>query len=369
MNQRQQCIHLMEQTDIYNSFLTITRLGIDVGKGGSLSGRVNWNDLEALALQHGLSAILLDGIEHLPEIKRPPKLMLLQWIGSTLQLYEQRYAQYCRTIAEIARFYNTNGYKMMVLKGFVCSLDWPKPEHRPCGDIDIWLFGMQKEADSSLTKEKGIKIDTSEHHHTVFYWGDFMVENHYDFIEVHHHGSSPALEKILKDLGQDDSYYVELYGEKVYVPSPNLHALFLLRHMMEHFASSGITLRQLLDWGFFVKAHGREVDWGWLEDVLDEFGMKRLYDIFNAICVEQLGFDVNIFNRVLFEPQLKDRVLDDILSPEFSNEEPKGLLSRVLFKYKRWKANGWKQELCYKGSRWSAFWYATWNHILKPSSI
>lgn len=196
-----------------------------------------------------------------------------------------------------------------------------------------------------------------------------MVENHYDFIEVHHHSSSPALEKILKELGQDDSYFVEVLGEKVYVPSPNLHALFLLRHNMEHFASTGITLRQLLDWAFFVKVHGKEVDWKWLEGILEQFGMRRLYDIFNAICVEDLGFEVNIFNRVQIEPQLKERVLNDILSPEFTGEEPKEFISRVIFKYRRWNENGWKQELCYKGSRWSAFWSATWNHILKPSSI
>lgn len=98
----------------------------------------------------------------------------------------------------------------MVLKGYACSLDWPKPEHRPCGDIDIWLFGKQKESDSLLDKELGINIDSSEHHHTVFYWRGFMMENHYDFIEVHHHSSSPILEKILKGQGKNDSHFVEL---------------------------------------------------------------------------------------------------------------------------------------------------------------
>ena len=118
-----------------------------------------------------------------------------------------------------------------------------------------------------------------------------------------------------------------------------------------------------------MKAHGKDVDWEWLEDVLEQFEMKKLYDIFNAICVDDLGFDASIFNRVQFKPQIKERVLNDIMSPEFSEEEPNGLFPRVVFKYRRWKANGWKQELCYKGSRWSAFWFATWNHILKPSSI
>lgn len=73
---------------------------------------------------------------------------------------------------------------MMILKGYACSLDWPKPEHRPCGNIDIWLFGKQKEADALLANKKGLEIDSSHHHHhTIFYWRDFMVENHYDFFD------------------------------------------------------------------------------------------------------------------------------------------------------------------------------------------
>ena len=349
-------------------FLQLVKLGIG-HQASSLPESLEWNRMEDLAAKQGLSAILIDGIDKLPESKRPPKTILLQWIGNTLQSYEYRYELYRQAITEMAAWHNSHGFKMMVLKGYACSIDWPKSEHRPCGDIDIWQFGKQKEADAALIQDKGIKIDNSHHHHTVFYWRDFMVENHYDFIEVHHHSSSPALEAILKEQGQNDTHFVELNGERVYVPSPNLHALFLLRHNMEHFASTGITLRQLLDWAFFVKAHGKDVDWEWLEDVLEQFGMKRMYEIFNAICVDDLGFDVNIFNRVQFEPQLKERVLKDILSPEFSEEEPNGLFPRVAFKYRRWKANGWKQKLCYKGSRWSAFWFATWNHILKPSSI
>ncbi len=329
----------------------------------------NWDSIEALAARQGLSAVFVDGIEKLPEGNRPPKQILLQWIGEVLQSYEYRYELYRRTISELAGFYNTHGYKMMLLKGFACSLDWPKPEHRPCGDIDIWLFGKQKDADATLAKEKGIKVDSSHHHHTVFYWRDFMVENHYDFINVHHNKSNPELECIFKELGQDDTHWVELYGEKVYMPAPNLHALFLIRHIINHFASSEITIRQLLDWGFFVKAHREEVDWNWLEGLLDHFGMRRLYDIFNAICVENLGFEVNLFTRSQFEPQLKDRVLGEILSPAYSNEMPKRLIQRIVYKFHRWKDNGWKQDLCYKESRWSSFWNGVWAHLLKPRSI
>lgn len=257
----------------------------------------------------------------------------------------------------------------MVLKGYACSLNWPKPEHRPCGDIDIWLFGKQKEADVLLEKEKNIKIDNSHHHHTVFNWRNFTVENHYDFIEVHYRKSSAELEAILKEKGQDDSSFTALYGEKVYVPSPNLHALFLTRHAIEHFASEVITLRQVLDWAFFVKAHGKDVDWNWLHCILERFGMNPFFQIINAICIEDLGFEASLFPKGEVDARLKDRVLNEILSPEFNEIQPAGLLPRVVFKYRRRKANGWKHTLCYKESRWSAFCSGVWNHLLKPKSI
>ncbi len=352
----------------YSDFLTLVRLGIR--HSAWLQPKdVDWNTIETLAERQGLFAVVVDGVDKLSESQRPPKMVLLQWIGEVLQNYEKRYEVYRRAIAEMAGWHSEQGYKMMVLKGYACAMNWTRPEHRPCGDIDIWQFGQQKEVDTLLAKEKGIKIDSSLHHHTVFCWGDFMVENHYDFLNVYHHKSNVELEAILKELGRDDSHYIELYGEKVYLPSPNLHALFLLRHSMSNFASTGFQLRQLVDWGFFVEKHGKEVDWTWLDGVLNRYGMKQLSQIFNAICVEDLGFDASIFPTIQFLPGLKNRVLNDILSPEFSEEEKGSFVRRAFFKYRRWRANAWKHELCFNESMGSAFWSGVKSHLLKPSSI
>lgn len=351
-------------------FLSLIRLGIGTGDGApSLPGQVDWPAVYSLAQGHGLTAVLVDGIDRLPDSARPPKPLLMQWIGGVLQSYEQRYELYRKAIAEMAGWHRAHGYKMMVLKGYACAMNWPRPEHRPCGDIDIWQFGQQAEADAVLSREKRMRIDDSYHHHTVFHWRGFTVENHYDFLNIHHHKSNVALEAILKDLGKDDSFSVELYGEKVYLPSPNLHALFLLRHSMSNFASTGLRLRQLLDWGFFVEKQGKDVDWPWLEDMLDRFGMKQLFQIFNAICVEDLGFESSIFPAVHYLPDLKERVINDMLSPEFSEKEKGGFIRRALFKYRRWRANAWKHELCFNESMASAFWSGVKSHLLKPSSI
>lgn len=358
-------------TELQNTFLYLVRLGIRTGSPiyREIDSNIDWEAMHTLAMKHELAAIIVDGVEQVPIDQRPTKNILIQWIGEVLQGYEYRFELYQRAIAEMASFYNSHGYKMMVLKGFACSLDWPKPEHRPCGDIDIWLFGKQKEADSFLSKEKGIKIDHGHHHHTVFCWRAFMVENHYDFVNVYAHKSSRELEKVFKELGKDDTHTTELCGETVYLPSANLNALFLIRHLLTHFVSNGIILRQVIDWGLFVKNHTKEVDWKWVLGVLEEYHMRDFVSCINAICVDDLGFDVSIFPVGEIDAVLKSRVLEDIMSNGSLNDSSRGIFSRVLYKCRRWKANGWKHELCYNESRFESFWASVWAHIIKPSSL
>lgn len=365
--------------DTHNAFVALVRLGIG-HSSERLSDAIDWNTVRDIADEQGLSAIVLDGIEKAKKDNANLKInqeFLLELIGEVMQNYESRYLQYEKAIAELAGFYNSHGLKMMVLKGYACSLNWPKPEHRPCGDIDIWQFVKQKEADAALlkantnltNKTNSFTIDTSHHHHTVFNWGGFTVENHYDFVNVHAHRSSAELEKVFKKLGKDDSHWVEVLGERVYVPSPNLHALFLLRHAASHFAAEGISIRNVLDWAFFMEKHSKEIDWKWFIAIVDEYHMRDFFNCINAICVEDLGFNASIFPSVLFFPELKEKVLNDIINPEFQHEPPKEMFARLSFKYRRWKANDWKRKLCYDESGLSNLISGVWAHLLKPKTI
>lgn len=352
------------------AFLSLVRMGVG-HYAEALPQDVNWKSIQTLATQQGLYAIVLDGIEKLPEIYRPKQEFLLEWIGEVLQSYEYCYDAYKKTIAEIAAFFNSHGYKMMIIKGYACSLDWPKPEHRPCGDIDIWQFGDYQRADSCVAKEKKVEIDSSHHHHTVFNWGEFTVENHFDFVNVHANRSNAQLEMIFKELGKDDAHSIELYGEKVYLPSPNLHALFLLRHALIEFAATGLNLRQLLDWAFFWEKHGKEVDVKWLCNLIEKYQMTAFFNIINAICVEELGFQSTIFPSVQYIPRLKDRVLKEILEPEFDRKKThdENLFKRIWFKYRRWRGGAWKRELCFRESPLESFIWGVKSHLLKPASI
>ena len=362
--------------ELHNAFLTLVRLGIG-HPVEEVPQQYDWPAIKKLAGKQGLLAVVMDGVDVLslrgvPQEYLPDRLLTMKWIGEVVSSYEHRRENYLQTISEMAEQYNSHGFKMMVVKGLACSLDWPRPEHRPCGDIDIWQFGKQKEADKLVEGEKGIKVVSSHPHHTEFHWGGFLVENHYDFINVHHHRSNAVFERLLKEQAAEEySGSVEVNGQRVYLPSADLHTLFILKHLMLHFAAEGIILRQVLDWGFHVKAHGAEIDWPWVLGVLDKFGMMPAFRIFNAICIEDLGFEEGAFpeGQAQCDLDLKQRVLDEILSPEFEGKVPKAVVSRLAFKLRRWKANAWKHRLCYKESMWSAFWSGVWNHLRKPASI
>ncbi len=97
--------------------------------------------------------------------------------------------------------------------------------------------------------------------------------------------------------------------------------------------------------------------------------MKDFFNCINAICVEDLGFDFTIFPSVQFAPPMKDRVLKDILEPEFTAAEPNMFFPRLMYKYRRWQGNAWKQEMCYGENRWSAFWSGVWAHLVKPNTL
>ena len=374
------------------AYLSLIKLGI--GHESDIPEEIDWKAVRQLASKQGLAAVILDGVKALIERGlliggRAMDIDLkFEWMGESVVAYEQRYEAYRNTIASLAKFYAEHGFKMMVLKGYGLSLNYPVPNHRPCGDIDIYLFGKYEEADEALSKECGIGIDNSHHHHTTFNYKGFLVENHYDFINVHYGHGNRELERVLKSMADDDSHSVGIAcGEdsaRVYLPSSNLHALFQIRHCILHFASSEINLRHLLDWGLFVEKHSFEIDWKWLVGVLRDFHMLDFFNYLNAICVEDLGYAAELFGGMnsaidggrisdicVIDPSLKKRILADIISPEFTEEEPTGpgLLRRVAFKYRRWQANAWKQRLCFSGSRFLAFWNSVWAHLLKPESI
>ena len=343
----------------------------------------------SFANNHALVAIAWDRLQQeiaegeiLAE-QQPSKAEKIKWALAVEQV-ERKYTRQKEVIAKLAGFFARYGIKVMILKGYGLSLNYPVPNHRPCSDVDIWLFreeqtsdgatrrySVQEEADVLLREHLNVEIDEDKHHHTVLYLDGVMVENHYDFLNVHAHRSNRVIEARLQKLTQQDLETVEVDGEQVYLPSPDFHALFMLRHSAAHFAAERIVIRHLLDWRYFVEKYTNQIDWQSLQTMAKRLNMHRFLSCMNAICIDKFGMPQECVPAFERDVELEERVWNEILRPEFSESKPKdaGYLSSWGYMFRRWWANRWKHRIVYSEGLVTTFLVQVWSHLLKPKSL
>ena len=334
----------------------------------------DWAKIYRMAAQQGVAAIAWDGVQrylrerNITSEQGIDKGTKLQWALAVEQT-EKRYAKQVKAIVKLADIYAEHGIKILILKGYGLSLMYPVPEHRRCSDVDIWLFGEQQRADDILRKELGINIDEGRHHHTVFFVDGVMIENHYDFLNIHSHHSNRDIEARLRELtAEPESITIE--GRTLYRPNANCHALFLLRHAASHFAAVEIVLRHIIDWAMFVKHNHASIDWPWLREVCRKHNMELFLDAMNGLTMELCDIDATHLPDTTRRPDLERRILNDILTPTFTVPQPQGGLIKIMwYKLRRWWANRWKHKIVYRDSLVRTFFTQMFSHLAKPKSI
>lgn len=359
----------MHMNDSKQILLKLLQYAAGNGHGTLPSGFDNWKEVFNLANEQGVAAVAVDGLSKYYEQGGAPlsldkakfEKVKFEWYGTLCQS-EEKYSEYEGKISQLAAYFEGIGMKMMVLKGYGVGQDWPIPNHRPVGDIDIWLFGKQKEADMSIERDLGLKVDNSHHHHTIFFYKGLMVENHYDFIPPNR-PSSIKIEKRLKKLAED---FIPAEIKNICLPTSEFNALFLLHHSAGHFSSVCINMRQVLDWLFFVRAHHKEIDWNSLYEILREENIDHFANSLNAIGVKYLGFEPSIFHEIEKDSALVDRIIEDILEPEFKEQEDGTLFKGLWVKPRRWWHNRWKHKICYSDNLFLSFIFGFCSKLLKP---
>lgn len=262
-------------------------------------------------------AIAWDGIENMaPEIQ-PPVAVKIPW-GMAVESYTKRYAHYCRTVAELYKFYADNGITMVQLKGVGLSSYYPKPERREGGDIDIYTCSADRskmpdhEANAladQLMRDKGINVDM-EHgdKHSIFMYSGIPVENHHTFINP----SSKSARKVQEVLEHNlKPVEINLLGNPEYrisIPSPAFNTVFVPYHAINHYGC-GIALHHLFDWACLIDKYGVNIP--------EDIGGKRFVRAMKAFTLlsnRLLGTDV----KVDADEALADRIYEELMHPKFT---------------------------------------------------
>jgi len=327
-------------------FLSLLRLGIN-REAKPILQDVEWEIVLNIAAQHGLSGVLFDGIERLPEYLRPSKDVLLQWIGTTLES-ESVQAMQQKAAEEMARLFHKNGIRTYVLKGDVIAECYPKPLHRVSSDMDCYLM-MEKDSTedshqkawklgNDLIRAAGYLIDDDYYKNSGFELPGLIVENHQYMTPFRGNKRLRSLELVLQSMMKADKGENVFEGSYLYRPPVMASALFMIEHAYSHFLHEGLTWRMILDWKLFGEKHHSEIDWDSLIAMIDEFGLRKFYDSYKRLGKYLIGevaeIDLSDADRMM---------LSDVWAPLDLHENLYGLKAKINLAGNTWRAR-WKYK-------------------------
>lgn len=258
----------MGNVEVHKLFLEL--LLVTMGEKDSLSRtplEEEWKLLLEEAWKLDIGGVMLDGLERLPVVQRPPKMVLLQWIGQ-VQLIEQKTLNLTKIREEVIGFFQNNGFSCMLLKGATVGRYYPRPERRQSGDIDVWVNSGRKKLYDFARKQssQGILYDVTYHHVGLHILVGVLIEAHIwpSFL------SSPLRNNRLH-------IFFSLYRPTNDTTMPPLafDRVFIMVHCYRHMCGHGLGLRQIMDYYYVLKKGFNEKEREYTVFWIRKLGMTR----------------------------------------------------------------------------------------------
>ena len=302
----------------YNLFYELIQVAI--GRRVSLSrvpSAKDWSRLYALAEKQAVAGVCFCGVQRLPEEQRAclPDSLKMQWLALSAQT-QARNELMNRKCVEVQRMLAEEGINSCILKGQgVAELYEISNEElgirndflgmlRQSGDIDVYVpCGMEKAMAFARKKYGKVEYDYINAHVPMFKEVD--VELHWRVGQMTNLFRNRRLQRWLKE---EDTKKMILGGKavlpecgKITVPTPDFNAFYLMLHCYHHMFSSGLGLRQLMDYYFLLMARNElNPD---VNRMFKEFGMERFVGAVMWIMQEVFGLERE---RLLCEPDEKE---------------------------------------------------------------
>lgn len=322
------------------AFLQLVRLGVGVDKETILPDSIDWQKLYNIATQQGLSSVFIDGINRLPEKQRPPKAVLLQWIGHFLN-EESQYNIQWKSACDLALLLKNKGIRTFVLKGNVVSECYPIPQHRRSVDLDCYVLpetGIDDvwEESNQIIEHAGFQVKREYYKNSTWLLPGLTVENHRWLTPFRGNKRLTELERLLQQLLREDSGSSVFEGTDLFRPPVMVSALFLIEHAYSHFLHEGLTWRHVLDWMLFRRKHQEDINWALLERWVNQFEFRKFYDSYLTLGKFLFGEikEVDLSN--------KDKMmLADIWEPLDLHKTVNGFCGKLALVGNTWRAR-WK---------------------------
>ena len=278
-----------------SQFFALLRAGLwnEVPVRAAFEPCPDWEALYRLAAAQTVVPLVADGIGRLPRELLPTEPERLDPFICDLMSTAKRNQ---RLDAFIPKLFSSLGEIPAVLvKGQSVAVDYPEPERRQPGDIDLLVPPVSYEAAKAALLPNATRVE--EEAAGILHQGMYFHS-----VEVEIHGSistllSRKLDRSLAALLEEQFDgrrlpEVSLGEARIPVPEADFNAVYLFVHLLQHYWSGGVGLRQVIDWMTFVSVHKRDIHPVILEIRLRNLGLLPMWKVFTGFVQEYLGCPV-----------------------------------------------------------------------------
>ena len=275
-----------------SQFFALLRAGLwnEVPARDCFTSGTDWEALYRLAAAQTVVPLVTDGINRLPRELLPAEPERLDpFIGSLVSTAKRNH----RLDAFIPKLFTELGdIPAVLVKGQSLAVDYPDPERRQPGDIDLLVHPSSYEAAKAalLPKATGVEEEAAGILHQPLLFHSIEVEIHGSISTLLSRKLDRKLAALLEEQFDGRPHPEVALGEaRVPVPEAGFNAVYIFVHFLKHYWSGGVGLRQVIDWIIFVSVHKRDIHPVLLEIQLKDLGLLGLWKVFTGFAQEYLG--------------------------------------------------------------------------------
>lgn len=298
---------------VTEAFLALVRSGLheqpaEMAVMPGSTGHLDWQSLSEpewlavleMARKQTVCGLVYRGVALLPEEVQVPDSVIFPLMKEAHRVIQQS-RKIDQTAAEVVAFFERRSLHPLILKGPEAAKNYPKPELRESGDLDLYFPPKEFGKAVHAIQERLRKIPGQAGNDESQAGNDALTtlpdgSIHYDWngIDIDQHAQ-------YFDLDVDPSVLPK-------VPSTEATLLMLSAHILKHSMGTGIGLRQLCDMAAAYQA--LPYDQERLLACYEATDTLKWNELLAAFCQQYLGADRIPFDCPLPDPQpLMDIVL------------------------------------------------------------
>ena len=253
-----------------------------------------WDKVASLAKGQSVMGVIGKQMMTVPQISQSLSPEMRLKVKQLTFSYMHSHTLLNKTLVNVVKALRENGIESVVLKGQAIARNYPQPDLRQCGDIDLYVGCENSVKTYETLAPLAVSIeDKSLAEHGKHY--DVVMERGVK-VEVHRYTDifvSARLSRIYQEASDKGTTQnlvpIDFAGTTVYTLADDFNAFYIFNHLFQHFMVSGIGLRQFCDWMMFLHARKDNLNLDYLRKLLEDMGMMRPWQAFGCVLVRELG--------------------------------------------------------------------------------